>query len=46
MIAFARMTADVGGFEFGDGEMQVTFCGRERAMTEDLLDVAQVRFVL
>jgi putative addiction module component (TIGR02574 family) len=33
-------------FELGDGEMQVTLGGGQGAMTEDLLDVTDIGFVL
>ena len=46
MIALAWMAADVRGLQLSDGEMQVTLGRGQRAMAEDLLDVAQVGFVL
>jgi hypothetical protein len=41
MIALAWVARHVRGFEFGDGEMQVTLGGGERAMAEDLLQVTR-----
>ena len=41
MIALAWVALHVRGFEFGDGEMQVTLGGGERAMAEDLLQVTR-----
>ena len=41
----AGMTAPVGLFQVGDGEVQVTLGGRQRTVAEHFLDVAQVRLI-
>ena len=46
MIGLAGMARHVRGLQLGDGELEITLGRSERAMAEDLLDVAQVGFVL